>query len=396
MRHVVILVAPVVAGLIPAVAGAGGVAPSARSSSLAIPGEFLDAPDLLHQYPELACTAPSQMSAYAADFSVPAFAAMARTDRSAYFFLSQAFSGVGVRTASNLLQAGVSSRRGPVRLGLAVRGSTDRRESSFGTDYSDQTTNDRLDADELRESYVEGAVGLGIGEGSASFADLVLETYRETFEVTGFHRDFNDTLEAELDAVPRYRFAVAFRGGLHGPRSTRFRVVGGFQSRTTKTEFTENRGLIASPPVLAENYGHRWSAGLAVSGTSQQGTRATVHALYRDERGPGGFVEDASSQLVTRSNRRQEASFGISLERGIWYDVTLLAGLRSSFTVSEDGLSRTRSDGFERSSDVDEMLRQQFAWGLQRRFDSFDITGSMRADLALADLFVALDVTFLP
>jgi hypothetical protein len=76
--------------------------------------------------------------------------------------------------------------------------------------------------------------------------------------------------------------------------------------------------------------------------------------------------------------------------------MTLLAGLRSSFTVIEDEFVRTRADGLERTSNVDELLRQQFAWGLERRFDRFELTGSMRTDLALSDLFVALDVTFVP
>ncbi|MGQ0721109.1 MAG: hypothetical protein ACT4PE_05980 [Candidatus Eiseniibacteriota bacterium] len=380
-------------------ASAGEVPETARTQSLLVAGEFLEAADLVYQYPQLAGGVPSQLFASTRGSffeAAPVIKAIGRSDAAALFLLSQPFSGVGVAADSHLLQLGFASHWGALRLGAAVRGSTDRWETGYGTDYTDPMDIDYEELRELAESYAEGALGVGVGN-EATFADLVVESYRETFEVGALSRDSGDTLETRIDAVPRIRFRGALRCGFPGPEGTQVRVIGDFQSRSTKFELVEVRGLISSPTTLVKSYGHRWTAGLAVSGTSAEGTHARVHAFYRDRRGPDAFVGQISTPLPKQSVRRQDVFLGVSLERDIWYDLRLLAGLRSSFTVSESDMRRTRYDySVERNSNVDETLGQQFAWGVQRRFERVDLTASMRTDLALSNLVLALDVAFLP
>jgi hypothetical protein len=377
-------------------ASAGEVATTARSQSLLIPGEFLDAPDILHRFPHLATAVSSRLFASSPEFETLSGGTVASSGSAAGFLLGQPFNGISVRTGGYLVQAGGALAWRGLRVGAALRASTDRVEQSYRQDYADPQQTDRVQMDETTEQQLEGALGFGVG-GNERFVDLVWEPYREDFEALYSDIDYYsggvETLLVSVDALARFRHAVAVRGGF-GAGDLRIRLAGDFQDRTARADVVERAPPEATIRPREKRYGHSWTAGVAVSGVFESGTLATVHVRYRDVRGP---VVQAYYRIEQQTLRTEEVLLGVSLERPIWYELRLLAGMRSAFTVRNEGRRAYERDGtIYGSSLVDETVSQQFAWGLTRSFERLELTGSMRTDVALSDLFLTLDVVLLP
>lgn len=377
-------------------AGAAPVAGSAASASLAMPGEFLEAPYLLHQHPQLNALVPSQLAVTnTVSFGSPgAIRAVLRSGNSSFFLLSQPYTLQTVRLSSNLVHLGFATRGGPLRLGLAVRGTTARNDDERIDDSLIDDTRDRSSLDERRSSYLEGALGAGIG-GNETFLDLTFETYREDFESHSRNYDPPDSVDLDVDARPRFRFGGSGRAGFPGPFGTRMQLVGTFQDRTTRVDVARLGTDTLSIDRRDEDYGHLWEAGLAASKDVQEAV-VSFHALYRNESGPTERYSTSTLYIVDdRTSQLENVTFGLALRRPFWWETTLLVGLRNEFVLQKVRAHRETTDGrIDIDENTDEYLSQGFGWGLRRSFDNFDLTGSLRTNIPAGDLFGTLDAVF--
>ncbi len=120
-------------------------------------------------------------------------------------------------------------------------------------------------------------------------------------------------------------------------------------------------------------------------------TTTHVFGHYENARSP---VTHGTSRPERRSSRTttERVDFGLSLERPLWRDVSLLAGFRSRFQVRAEEYWEVRPDeGRESHRGVEEELTQSAAWGVRGAWGNFDLVGAMRMDLSLGDLFLRID-----
>jgi hypothetical protein len=393
---VVLLLGPV------SVCPAGEVPTSAYANSLQAPAYLLDHESLVFQYPQRAVLLDQQAFVHASDTESSysgtsrGLGVVFRTSRHAAFLLDQTHAAISFDWSSlDLIQAGWAGRFGPVRVGLAAR-------AAHGRDYQERLDQDRY-AEETRlyESrtdvtirYREAAAGIGWGQDGFT-CDIACELFRERFDSVNYSgRSYDDTTAVELDSDEPLLKRVAARASLRLGAGTRLTLGGGYRETsvvldwTRRTEEDTFRGHL-------DQYGHEWSVGLALSREFAERGRGRLFARYANERHPGEIGSGwdySATQLVSRLAVRETADLGLSLERPVWYELLLLAGFRTSFTLAEDAYRREDADGqFLATKDVEESFSHWFSWGLHRSFGQLALTGALYTDLRVGEPFLFID-----
>jgi len=381
---------------LPQPVAAGDVAPSAYAASQAMPGLFLETPWLIHLYPQASVTMPTQLGATSASSSGAAggIQAVFRRGSLAFFGLSQENSDLTqVPRSTELFQLGLGWRVGGVRLGGAVRATVGRDDFRNIEVYEDSTRNN-VRREDFHGDRVEGAFGIGWGDGDW-FVDLEIEAARERFET--LLTDFNsrDTLDFDIDGLPVTRYGGAARVGVPGPGNTRLQLVGSFRDRTTRVHFEQVLPDSLAGSVERDDYGHLWRAGLSIDGEVRSSS-LRFFALYTNQDGPT-FYDRLFFNYKTNLQVEDvdDVRFGAALRRPFWWETTLLVGVQNRFELTRDRTFREVQRGdLDFRSDTTEHVSRQFAWGLRRSFENLDLTGSVRTDLGIEDLFLSLDAIY--
>jgi len=382
-----------VAGLAVAASAAGAalaseVPSSAVSASLLTPPELLDLPYLAYQYPQRAAGEPSQAWVTAGTYSsIQAVGALFGAGPRELFVLSQNVEALGSIETGRLLQVGGAWDAGPVRIGIAVRGVHESEEDGYRIESPDQLFDDR--SSEVTYRRGEVALGLGIG-GEESYADVVFQLFREELEGSLHRTSRYDTVSLDLHPDFPRQSAVALRVGFPLARDLRIRAAAAFEERSAVYD-VESMTSDVVRNFRTDRYGHAWSVGVAVEREVGPKT-ATVFARYGNRRGPPSY-NVGSSSWTELDEKDELVQAGISLRQPIWEDIELMAAFETQFDVTR-GRKTYFGEDVEQYTETREALAQSFAWGVRRRFETFDLAGSMRTNLSLSDPFLAVDARF--
>jgi hypothetical protein len=366
-------------------APAAEVPASAYSQSLLVPVELLDDDNLVFLFPQHGMELETQIQMTTIDgFELLGAGATGRFGTQAAMLLASDHQLIhaDLTTLAQVAWAAGGSRW---RAGLAARGT--RFESSFENrttrngEVRDAEGRDRI----LR--YSEAALGVG-WRGERAFLDIVGEIYREDAEIRSFHTSPFDTFTVDFETNAKIRGRGAARFGIPLSSGTELRGWGSFRQLSNSLDAAQFPSVTGA--VQIDHYGHEWSVALAVVHASTTGL-ARAYARYANVRSPAVPDETFGSLSVER-RKLDVVRGGFSLERPIWWELRFLAGFHGTFGLGETVTTRTRSDGdVETFSLTTEQLSNEFSWGVQRAIGMFDLTGSLRTDLELTDLFVALD-----
>jgi hypothetical protein len=384
-------------GVSPALAG--DVPTSAYAQSLLVEPELLESDGLLFVHPQRAAATNAQMFALGAT-DVEGIGGVFRVGSGRLFVLSQdaqlgsdypldleytVFPSSGDSSPAPLLQLGYANRWGPVRWGGAIRGG---HASTRALDVFD----DDSDEMETTRRFWQGVVGWGATSSRGWSTDFHFALARTDVEATT--RDLgNGVTERHVDTVDR----LQIEAGTHcrvpvGSRSS-LTLAGRYRdtSRQTRTRLVD--GATESFTGVFD-YSHEWSVGLLVAHESDYLGRIRGFGHYRNFRGPTVSIASAFDSGSTSRFNADVVRFGVSMERAIPYECTLLAGLANAFSIQESLYWRVRTGSIRENKDVRETLSQSFGLGLRRSYGRIHGTGSMRTDLAIADPFLAVDLSF--
>jgi hypothetical protein len=367
---------------------AAEVPPSAYSQSVLAPVELLDDDNLVFLFPQHGAALGSQIQMTSELFIRPAVGATGRFGGQAAMLLASDHVPVfDISSTMTLAQAAWAAGGPRWRAGLAVRGSRERSSADRSTTEGDEVT--RVQTSESVVRYSEAALGWS-WRGERAFLDVVGEIFREDAEASAFDSSSSDTSSFAAETRPKVRGRGAVRFSVPVSSRTELRGWGSYRQLSNSLEIVQLVGTIPDT-ARADQYGHQWSVALAVAHAGDAGlTRAYArYANLRSPEVPSETFGDAS--LVRRKSDLVEGGF--SLEQPIWWELRFLAGFRSAFFLEETLRTRVFSfnDQVERESDTNETLSQSFSWGLQRTIRMFDLTASLRTDLAISDPFVTLD-----
>ena len=378
-------------------ATAAEVPPTAYSRSVLVPPELLGHFSLLFVYPHLAGSTDGQLLATAASgSSAPGAGANLRAGSNGIFVLSQTATTVprGFATTYRVFQIGWGVKVGDLGLGLAGRASQNRTLSEDGTVYFDDRDGSQSTRD---EDFKNREVGLGLGYSRSRFqADVELGVCFESNVATSRFVRGDETRQAELRTDNDPRPTVAARLVVPAGSGTDLILAGSFRDGRLRADGFR-RDVVDSTEsfeeVHIERYGHQWTVGAALEIPNERWGIGRLFMHYEN-------VDGRPRPFSARSDIRDFVEYdfervraGISIEREVWWEVTLLSGLQSSFEIFRESREELERDGDSRLfRTVDESLDHDFAWGVRRSFSQIDLIGSMKLNLEVLDPFFSLDI----
>lgn len=374
------------------IAPAAEVPASARSVAVQTPVELLDDDNLVYAFPQHGLSLPTQLqmstaSSWPYETSVQATGANARFAQFAGLLLAHRESIGGL--SSSLAQTGFAAGGSRWRVGLAVRGARARDAFERRDDIGEVVT--RVEFQETTVDHAEAALGAS-WRGERGFVDLLVEAARQDSKISWFTASSSDTtgLDQNTDAGIRWRGALRIAAPVTD--RTVIRGWGSFRDLSTSWRAVD----LANSTVetyRTDLYGHEWSVAFAIEHERDDAGRTRAFARYANARPPAApNPERFGDPRTTFREKSDRVQAGFSLERPIWWELLFLAGFQGSFEFREDVQFTRGTDGsVDQRVTTDEFLTQNFSWGLQRAIGPFDLTASLRADLALTDLFGYLD-----
>ncbi len=381
---------------------AGEVPLSALSSSLLVPGEFLEGPSLAYAFPQWGARFESRAYFTSGSFSFSgsssegASGVLWNLDRQAVFLLSQPYETTTLDLSPNLTQVGWAADWGPVGVGAAIR-YAEETEDQTETDLDEGVSNWASETSQNMEC-TELSVGLGFGASNAR-VDIVGDLRRETSSLHLHGDSVPDTSDVRVDSESPLGGKITARVAVPVSEHARILLVGSFDDTSIDRDFVlRHLGVADSVATFRDReYGHRWTAGIAWEMERPEFGRIRTHGFYFHDRDPAAFEGRGRSGRVSWTGVRvkeERALFGVSLERELFPDTVLLAGFRGAFTVREWRSSRQETNSEVRyEREVDEYLSREFAWGLTHSWRNVDLVGAMRGNLSLSQLFLRIDAS---
>ena len=368
---------------------------SAVSESRVTPPALVDHPNLLHTHPQYSATLDPMflLSAEGRYSSYGSFAAIYGSGRARGFLGTRPFFAPALGHSVTIIHGGASWHHGGLRVGAGFGvGRNLAEDSDLDTNPEGE---ERVGATEEETTITEGVLGLGFEGGFGSF-DVTWGVYREDASLWTLRSSPLDTTTFRLESDPPILSHVAVRTEI--PFGDRFTLVGtgSFREHTVvqTVDGFDREGLVHES---YRAYGHAWATGLSVAIPASTGTTTHVFGQYENDRSPTshrGYDGYRALLHETTQIATERIHFGLSFERPLWKEISLLAGFRSLFTIRAQSSKRVESDGnSELRHSVDEDLTQSFGWGVRGQWRNLDLAGAMRKDLAISNLFLRVDAS---
>jgi hypothetical protein len=384
-------IAALIGGLIVAAAPAraADVPASAYSVAVQTPIVLLDDANLVYLFPQHGTSLATQLQMSANGSSAHAAGGNMRFGRQAGFLLGHT-SRFGLDSLSGTLaQTGFATGGDRWRAGVALRGSRHRDSRDNRDDQNEVVT--RVDFRESTVDYTEAALGVS-WFGERSFVDVLVEAIHEDSKVSSFYASSSDTSGFDGTTDTKIVWRGAARLAIPVSPRTEVRAWGSFRDQSTTWDYVQLTNSVVDTS-RTDLYGHQWSVALAVVHAPDETSLTRAYARYDNSRPPEAPDRyPYGSSFQTERTKSDVVRAGFSLERPIWWELRFLAGFAGSFVFHERVSTRLDSDGdVDKDVTTTESLSQSFSWGLRREINAFDLTASLRTDLALTALFVYLD-----
>jgi hypothetical protein len=391
-------------------AGAGEVPQSALSRSLGLEPELLERSSLVFQFPQTAMSfdavrdrfpgspsgalpfetrEPPSLLFASTDGEELAMGGIGRRGSLGLFVLSQrAFQPAAFNTRSTVLQAGTAAQWGGLRLGAAIRGSRDREEDAYVTNYENQ---DSGDGTQHVQDFLEYAFGLGIDLGGAAL-DVVLELPRQSFQIASI-RISPDTTAIQLSSDAGDAWAGAARVRIPLGERLEWITAGAYREGALEwsgRSFVDSRLRFVRFGTTALD----WSVASTLVSTTPYVDRVFVAGAYTRSNIPG--LDPNFNELERTEERDRVASITVAAAHAIRPSLSAQVSVSKQYAYDRLDTDEMRLDfsGPYRTQRTrrTERFTDRFAWGLVWEWRRFELASSLSTTLDFFDLFAVLDV----
>jgi hypothetical protein len=298
------------------------------------------------------------------------------------------------------VQGGGPGQAGVLRLGLSAGGyllkesTTNEHLSQSGTNYDYSFT-----AEDGNARSIEGLAGLGVGRGRR-YLDVTWESRWETEDraTAELHwsRSDAETTIVSLEGDRRPFHLYHLRAGLPLGSVTDLVVTGQWGGRDERWKGTF-RGVVFDDALFRqealEEWRDSWNMGAAVSFPVGEIDRITGSAGWTSQKLPE-YVLDPGS-ITQRLTSRRDGVLALSVEERVWRDITLLAGLRRTYSRTKVDNQRVDApDSASADSRLSESLGHEFSWGGAWTRGRYHVGATVSQTLSLASPFASLDLGY--
>jgi hypothetical protein len=298
------------------------------------------------------------------------------------------------------VHGGWAGQAGVLRLGLSAGGylfkesSTDEYFSEYETDYDYSFT-----AVDGNSRSIEGLAGLGVGRGRR-YLDVTWETRWETADRATaelrLSRSVAETTIVSLEGDRRPFHLYHLRAGLPLGSLTDLLVMGQWGGRNERWKGSF-RGVVFDDALFRqealEEWRDSWKMGAAVSFPLGEVDRITGSAGWTSQKLPE--YQLGPGTITHRFTSRRDGVLALSLEEGVWRDLTLLAGLRRTYSRTKVDNERVDApNSAEAGSRLSESLGHDFTWGVAWTRGPYHVGAIVSQTLSLANPFASLDLGY--
>jgi hypothetical protein len=314
-------------------------------------------------------------------------------------FLLSTRDAVSTGTMSGV-HGGWAGQSGVLRLGLSAGGylfkesSTEERFSQYLTNYDYSFT-----AADGNSRSIEGLAGLGVGRGRR-YLDVTWESRWETADRATaelrLSRSAAETTIVSLEGDRRPFDLYHLRAGLPLGSLTDLLVIGQWGGRHERWK-GNFRGVVFDDNLFRqealEEWRDSWKVGAAVSFPLGEVDRITGSAGWTSQKLPEYQLGPGS--ITHRGTSRRDGVLALSVEERVWRDITLLAGLRRTYSRTKVETQRVDApNAANADSRLSESLGYDFTWGGAWTRGRYHLGAILSQTLSLASPFASLDLGY--